>query len=145
MTSWSAWCCALRAARGSRHDSWVTAAARKPRTSQSSSTARPKTVAKTPRTSDREVARIIDLRLAKLRKEFKAWFDEHDARVRRQLEELARTNPIVRAALQASKNPPEPVSSEQMTAREEFFAEVLKHNDEPSDEDVEAMVRSWRE
>jgi hypothetical protein len=135
----------LRTAGGSRHDSEVTAAARKPRTSHSPSTPRPKSAAKAPRKADREVARIVDLRLAKLRNEFKAWFDAHDARVRRQLEELAKTNPIVRAALESSTHLSDSVSPEQMTAREEFVAEVLKHNDEPSDDDVEAMVRSWRE
>jgi hypothetical protein len=35
------------------------------------------------------------------------------------------------------------VAPEGMRAAAELFAEVLKHNDEPSDDEIDAMVRSW--
>lgn len=99
----------------------MTSAARKPGAS--------KRTAKEKRTTKAaELGRIVDLRVARVRKELERALAEQEARLR---------------ALEAG--PSVTVSEAQMAAREAFFAEVRVHNDEPTDAAVEAMVRSWRE
>jgi uncharacterized Zn finger protein len=119
----------------------VTSAARKPGPLKRTPKDRTKRPTKTA-ASERDVARIVDLRFARVRKELRVMVAAQEARIHRELERLAADNPILRAALDA---PPSPrVTEAQMAAREEFFAAVREHNDEPADEDVEAMIRSWQ-
>ena len=76
-----------------------------------------------------------------------------DAGLRRKIVEAVREGPELRRlivdlrrtlALLVEERSGSRVTPRQMAARRRFYAEVLKHNDEPSDAQVDRFLRSWR-
>jgi hypothetical protein len=76
-----------------------------------------------------------------------------DAGIRRKIVDAVREGPELRRliadlrrtlALLVEERSGSRVTPKQMAARKRFYAEVLKHNDEPSDAQVDAFLRSWR-